>query len=209
MKRVSLAPKMGVSAKPNPGQWVQTERKTHEAWAALIIKKPRAAVLAHILVAHMCSRNAVVIPQTVLAKLMKCSVDTVQRAIQDLVAAKWVSVVRLGKGKEAAYVVNDRVAWGQPREQLRLSMFSATVVADFDDQEFSLLGQGELRRIPMLYSGEQQLPTGPGEDPPSQPSIFGIEPDLPYLDKKTNEILNPEMQARYELEKLGQLRIPD
>ena len=142
-------------------------------------EKPRAAALAHHLVAQMGHQNAVVIPQTVLAKLMGCSVDTVQRAVRDLVAEKWISVVRLGRGKEAAYVVNDRVAWGQPRDQLRLSVFSAAVVADFDDQDEALLGHGDLRRIPTLYPGEQQLPSGPGEEPPSQPTFDGFEPDLP------------------------------
>jgi hypothetical protein len=180
MKRLSSPPDtIGVPAKNKPGQWVQTERKTHEAWARLITKKPRAAALAHHLVAQMGHQNAVVIPQTVLAKLMGCSVDTVQRAVRDLVAEKWISVVRLGRGKEAAYVVNDRVAWGQPRDQLRLSVFSAAVVADFDDQDEALLGHGDLRRIPTLYPGEQQLPSGPGEEPPSQPTFDGFEPDLP------------------------------
>ncbi|MGY4753015.1 hypothetical protein ACVNHC_24430 [Pannonibacter sp. Q-1] len=124
-------------------------------------------------------QNAVVIPQGVLAKLMGCSVDTVQRAVRDLVAEKWISVVRLGRGKEAAYVVNDRVAWGQSRDQLRLSVFSAAVVADYEDQDEALLGHGDLRRIPTLYPGEHQLPAGPGEDPPSQPAIPGLEPDIP------------------------------
>jgi hypothetical protein len=108
-------------------------------------------------------------------------VDTVQRAVKDLVAERWIQVVRLGRGKEAAYVVNDRVAWGQPRDQLHLSVFSATVIADFGDQDEALLGHGDLRRIPTLYPGEQQLPTGPGEEPPSQPLIPGLEPDLPAL----------------------------
>ena len=39
-----------------------------------------------------------------------------------------------------------------------------------------------------------QLPTGPGERPPSQPSIEGMEPDLPVI-------------TRDELEKRGQLRL--
>ena len=76
-------------------------------------------------------------------------------------------------------MVNDRVAWGQPRDQLRLSVFSAAVVADHDDQDEALLGHGDLRRIPTLYPGEQQLPSGPGEEPPSQPTFDGFEPDLP------------------------------
>jgi hypothetical protein len=192
-----LVPKdtIGTPAKHKQGQWVQTERKAHEAWAKLIARKPRAAELLHHLVAQMGHQNAVVVPQNVLAKLMGRSVDTVQRAVRDLVAERWIQVVRLGKGKEAAYVVNDRVAWGQPRDQLCLSVFSATVVADIEDQETTTLDGAELRRIPTLYPGERQLPTGAGEDPPSQPSISGMEPDLPALTEQ--EQLEAQGQQRF------------
>lgn len=189
---------LGTPAKLKPGQWVQTERKTHEAWGRLIARKPRAAALAHFLVAQMGHQNAVVVSQAILAKMMGCSVETVKRAVRDLVAENWISVVRIGKGKEAAYVVNDRVAWGQARDQLRLSVFSATVVADFDDQEDALLGAGDMRRIPTLYPGERQLPSGAGEAPPSQPSIDGMEPDLPAIDGDMSQ-----------LEQLGQQRLLD
>lgn len=173
---------IGAPAKNKPGQWVQTERKAHEAWANLIARKPRAAMLLHHLVAQMGHQNAVVVSQKTLSKLMGCGLRTVQYAIADLVAGKWIQVVKLnGPGTVSAYVVNDRVAWGQPRDQLRLSVFSATVVADFSDQEEALLGHADLRRIPTLYPGERQLPTGPGEDPPNQPTIPGLEPDLPAL----------------------------
>src|SRR6218665_3974292 len=195
MQRLSAPPEIGKPAKNRPGQWVQTERKTHEAWARLVLRKPRAAALGH--------QNAVVIPQTVLAKLMGCSVDTVQRAVRDLVAEQWISMVRLGRGKEAAYVVNDRVAWGERRDKLHLSAFSDTVVADFDDQDEGLLGHGDLRRLPTLYPGELQLPTGPGETPPSQPHLDGMEPDLPAIDPDTGEIHNHWQ----ELERRGQQRL--
>jgi len=204
MTRMPAPPdKVGVPARNKPGHWVQTERKAHEAWARLIARKPRAAELLHHLVAQMGHQNAVVIPQAVLAKLMNRSVDTVQRAVKDLVAGGWIQVVRLGRGKEAAYVVNDRVAWGQPRDQLRLSVFSASVVADFDDQDEALLGHGDLRRIPTLYPGELQLPTGPGEEPPSQPIFEGMEPDLPHIDMETGEIHG----YQDELERRGQQRL--
>ncbi|MHB1954746.1 MAG: hypothetical protein ACYCOU_13455 [Sulfobacillus sp.] len=180
MRRLSAPQEeLGTPAKHKPGQWVQTERKAHEAWANLIARKPRAAELLHHLVAQMGHQNAVVVPQTVLAKLMRRSVDTVQRAVRDLVTERWIQVVRLGKGKEAAYVVNDRVAWGQPRDQLSLSVFSATVVADLEDQDMTSLDHVDLRRIPTLFPGERQLPAGDGEPPPSQPSFDGLEPDLP------------------------------
>jgi hypothetical protein len=173
---------IGTPAAHKPGRWVQTERKAHEAWASLIAKKPRAAMLLHHLVAQMGHQNAVVVSQKTLSKLMSCALRTVQYAISDLVEERWITVVRLnGPGTVSAYVVNDRVAWGQPRDQLRLSVFSATVVADFEDQASDTLEHSDLRRIPTLYPGEQQIPTGQGEEPPSQTIFEGLEPDLPSL----------------------------
>lgn len=189
---------VGASAKHTLGQWVQTERRAHESWAKLIARKPRAAMLLHHLVAQMGHQNAVVVSQKTLSKLMGYSLRTVQYAITDLVAEKWIQVVKLnGPGTVSAYVVNDRVAWGQPRDQLRLSMFSATVVADLEDQDIATIDHADLRRIPTLYPGERQLPTGPGEDPPSQPSMPSMEPDLPSL------------SAQEELERRGQMRLTE
>lgn len=184
MTRMTAPPDtLGSPAKHKPGRWVQTERRAHEAWAGLISRKPTAAALLHHLVAQMGHQNAVVIGQKTLAKMLGVSERTVRRAVTDLAEEHWIQVVRIGRGKESAYVVNDRVAWGQSRGQLNLSVFSATVVADHDDQDSALLGHGDLRRIPTLHPGEQQLPTGPGEKPPSQPSLAGFEPDLPAIVK--------------------------
>lgn len=190
-------PELGAPAKNKPGHFVMTERKAHEAWAGLIGRKPRAAELLHILCAHMSHQNAVVVSQKTLAQLTGRSVETVKRAVRDLVAERWISVVKLnGPGTVNAYVVNDRVAWGQPRDQLRLSVFSAAVVADQADQDDAMLGHGDLRRIPTLFPGEMQLPSGPGEEPPSQPAIPGFEPDLPALTETE------------EWERRGQQRLP-
>lgn len=181
---------IGVPTKHKHGQWVQTERKAHEAWARLIARKPRAAMLLHHLVAQMGHQNAVVISQKTLSKLMGTSLRTTQYAISDLTAEKWVQVVRMnGPGTVSAYIVNDRVAWGQARDKLRLSVFSATVVADIEDQDASTLHHDDLRRIPSLYPIERQLPTGDGEAPPSQPCIEGLEPDLPNLSRGIPEDL--------------------
>ena len=199
----STAAEIGTPAKNKIGQWVQTERKAHEAWASLIGRKPRAAMLLHHLVAQMGHQNAVVVPQKVLARLLKCSQETVKRAVADLVAERWVQVVKLnGPGTVNAYVVNDRVAWGQPRDQLRLSAFSATVVADHDDQDPATTDSTTLRRIPTLYPGEQQLPSGPHEDPPSQPCLPDMEPDLPFLEAQ-------ETDSQGKLEADGQKRLID
>jgi len=71
------------------------------------------------------------------------------------------------------------------------------VVADVEDQDAATLENANLRRIPTLYPGEMQLPSGAGEDPPSQPSIPGLEPDLPAL------------TVQEELERHGQMRLPE
>lgn len=182
--------KTELAAGPKPKTWVQTERKAHEAWANLIAKKPRAAQLLHVLVAHMGHKNAVVASMKVLGDLMDVSPDTVRRSIKVLQADSWIQVVKIGAGREAAYVVNDRVAWGEKRTAKNyLSTFSAEVIADKRDQSDETLETKELRGIPHLYPGEQQMPEGEGEDPPSQPSLEGMEPDLPAIwrDEHGNE----------------------
>lgn len=169
------APRRGAS-------WVQTERAAHEAWARLSMANPRAGALMHLIVARMGPGNALVVSQKVLAAMMGCHERTVRRAVADLVAERYIQVVQLGHaGTVNAYVVNSAIAWGQARDQLHLATFTATVLASADEQTPEALNCGALRRIPVLFPGERQLPTGPGEDPPSQPSIEGMEPDLPSL----------------------------
>src|SRR3546814_10009606 len=71
-----------------------------------------------------------------------------------------------------------------PREGLRYSLFSATVVvSDSEQPDRDTLGKQEpLRRLPPI--GERQLPHGDGLPPPSQPFLDGIEPDLPATEQQ-------------------------
>jgi len=164
------------------GQWVQTERAAHEAWAALIAKAPKAAQLMHILTARVGEHNAVVISQKTLRSLMGCSRPTVQRALDVLSQDKWIEIRQIGEsGTVNAYVINDRVAWTRNRDGLRYSLFSAAVVVSEEEQrDREELGQQEpLRKVPSLFRNEAQLPGGPGLPPPSQPFLGGMEPDLP------------------------------
>lgn len=174
---------VGTPATSGPRQWVQTDRAAHEAWGRLAMSKPRAAALLHHLIATMGHQNAVVVPQKVLAKMVGCNERTVRRALDDLVEGNWIQVIQIGHaGTVNAYVVNAAVAWGEKREHIgRLAVFHARVVADAEDQPEGALERKELRRIPALYPGEAQLPTGEGEEPPSQPALPGMEPDLPVI----------------------------
>lgn len=174
--------------------WVQTERATHEAWGMLTVSSPRAAALAHFLVANMEQSGAVVASYATLAKMSGMSVSTIRRAIDDLKAGRWIEVVQIGgKGGANAFVINSRVGWSQGRDKLHLAAFTARVIVDHDEQHS--IDDAPLRRIPTLMPGEMQLPSGQGEDPPSQPAIPGLEPDLPSL----------TVQER--LEQIGQQRL--
>lgn len=95
---------------------------------------------------------------------------------------KWVDVRQIGNtGTVNAYVVNRNIGWTGPRDGIRYALFSAAVVvSDQEQPDREALDQREpLRPLPTLYPGERQLPTGDGLPPPSQPSIPGMEPDLP------------------------------
>lgn len=164
------------------GSWVQTERKAHEAWAMLMRESPNAAMLMHILVARVGPNNAVVSSQKTLAALMGRHVNTVKNALRVLRDKNWLEVRQIGdRGTVNAYVINDRVAWTGPRDGIRYSLFSASVVlADDEQPDREALGNLEpLRKIPALFAGEAQLPSGSGLPPISQPFLEGMEPDLP------------------------------
>jgi len=172
----------GLPEKVPSGQWVQTERAAHEAWATLMRENPSAAMLMHLLVARVGQHNAVVISQKNLGELMGKSRDTVKRALATLKDRNWIEVRQIGQnGTVNAYIVNDRIAWTGKRDGIRYSLFTATVIASDDEQpdRDNLSQQEPLRRLPSLYRGEQQLPSGDGLSPPSEPSLPGMEPDLP------------------------------
>ena len=173
---MSKLPVLGTPLGYGPKTWVQTERKAHEAWSELTLKSPRAAAVMHRLVAMMGHQNAVVINQKTLAKIMKCSLDTVKRGIRDLEEGNWIQVVQLnGPGTVSGYVVNAAVAWGEARDQIpRLATFHAAVIADADHQATDRLSSPKLRQLPIIYPPEEAIPYGEGE-PGSQIALPGFE----------------------------------
>lgn len=186
---------LGVPVDAAPRTWVQTDRAAHEAWSLLALRKPRAAALLHRLVAIMGPQNAVVVSQKTLAKMLGCTERTIRNALVDLLRERWVQVVQIGTaGTVNAYVVNAAVAWGEKRDNLHLAVFSAQIVADAEDQPPETLGRKGLRRIPVLYPGEQQLPAGDGEPPPFEPALPGFEADLPGIGASGRQTGLPKKQ---------------
>jgi hypothetical protein len=152
----------------------------------------------HLFLARLGEHNAVVISQRTIASLLSCDERTVRRAVSMLAEHDFIEIRQIGdRGTVNAYVVNDRVAWVGARDGKRYSLFSAAVVVSADEQpDLEKVGQqGPLKRLPMMHLGERQLPTGPGLPPPSQPSLGGLEPDLPARrldhDPETGEVPRP------------------
>lgn len=140
--------------KKRSGSWGQTERAAHEAWANLIAYAPKAAQLMHILTARIGEQNAVVVSQKTLATLMKCSRRTVQRALDTLVADRWIETQQLGDtGTVNAHIINDRVAWSGSREGIRYSLFTAAVILSEEEQRQDVGSDNKkpLRRLPSLF----------------------------------------------------------
>lgn len=172
------------------GTWVQTDRSAHEKWAKLAVANPRAASVLHVLVAQMGRHNALVTSQSNFARAAGCSVATLKRSLSVLREQNWIEVRPIGPtGTACAYIVNDRVAWTGKRDGIRYSLFSAAVLLSDDEQpdRAEIGAQPPLISIPALYPGERQLPTGDGLPPPSEPSLPGMEPDLPSKEKPGGE----------------------
>src|SRR3546814_3622969 len=108
--------------------------------------------------------------------LVQCFLFFKQKTAYELRISDWSSDVC-----SSDLVINDRVAWTGKRDGIRYSLFSAAVlIADDEQPDREELGaQPALHRLPNLFPGERQLPSGPGLPPPSEPSLPGMEPDLP------------------------------
>lgn len=162
------------------GTWVQTERNAHENWDKLISKNANAARVMHRLVALMDNKGAVVISQKTLATMMGLHRNTIGKSIKILESQNWIEAVQLGgiAGGVRCYVVNHRVAWADGRDKKRYASFDARIIAS-DEEQTQPISNAELHQLPR--AGEYQLPTGSGLEPPSQPCLEGLEPELPVI----------------------------
>lgn len=174
-----------------PTEWVQVPRASLEAMAKLIGDSPAAAQLLTTITGRMGMNNALIASQQTLAEITGLHLSSVKRAMKLLRDGRWITIVRIGKtGTVSAIVVNDRVAWFGPREKMRFSLFSATVIASEAEQENMehLLNEAPMIEIPAIYRGEMQMPAGDGLPPPSEPPLPGFEPDLPARTLEDTEL---------------------
>jgi hypothetical protein len=163
--------------------FVQTDLATHEAWKQLSLEKPIAAALMHQLVVLADKDNYVAASHNALAELMGVSKISIRRAMEVLREGNWVQVLQVGSsGTVNVYAINSHVAWRKNRDGLRYATVRGMILLSGSDQPKNQLEiEGKLRQVPKMLQGEQQLPSGDGLPPVSQPSLPGMEPDLPAV----------------------------
>jgi len=171
-----MVTKVGKGVVPSKQQFVQTERGAHVEWGKLVLSNPAAAAVMHQLVAVMDRQNAVAISHQVLADLVGMHQTTIKKALRFLRENRWIQVVQLGqRGTVNAYVINEQVAWADYRDNKKLAIFSARIVASAADQDAVTLKPQKLRKVPIIYPPEEALPVGDLK-PGDQESLPGLEP---------------------------------
>lgn len=157
----SVTTAVGRPVVPKKQTFVQIEREALHEWARFIMKHQRAASIFAHLTALMDKQAAIVISHKTIAKICRCSLPTVKRAMEDLEKGNWIQVLQIGPtGTVNAYVVNSRVAWCDTRDNRRMALFSACVVVDAEDQSAITPNTEKLRRIPIVHPPEEPLPAG-------------------------------------------------
>lgn len=151
-----MSPAKKLPTRP-PASFVQIEREALLPWERLIATDAVAARLMMLLLSRMNRRNAIVISQATLAKMLKVATRTVQRALRLLRESHWIQQVKVGN--MTVLVVNHAVAWSDSRElRGRFSAFEALVVADADEQDEATLAMaGPLNTVPFVIPPEVAL----------------------------------------------------
>ena len=159
-----------------PAAFVQIERSALLPWERLIATDAVAARLMMVLLARLNRRNAIVISQATMAKMLGVTVRTVQRAQRVLRESKWIQQVKVGN--MTVLVINHAVAWTDSRElRGRFSAFEALVVADAEEQDDTTMTlSGPLNTVPFVVPPEVALVSDDDPTIAGQQTLPGFHP---------------------------------
>lgn len=106
--------------------------------AALTRDNPNAASLLLTILAEVGEESVLIVSEATLAKLCECSLETVERAIVDLVEDDWISRLIIGVGEPTpmAYVVNSRINWKKEGVDSEYASFQAQVLISGEDNSY-------------------------------------------------------------------------
>lgn len=177
-KQLTIKASQKIGRTINNVHFAMIELSALDGLGGLIKRAPKAAELVTCLVRRMSpgSAGVVVVSRETMRELLGYSMPTIDRALRVLIDEGWVQRIKIGGAN--ALAINSRVAWIGARGELKHAVFEATVIASRSEQDEIALNPPPQRVLPILREGEDLLPVGAGEDPPSQSSIPGMEPYL-------------------------------
>lgn len=178
--------------------WAQINLAASEDLRGLIDRNAKAAQLLLALIERMQpgAGGVVVASRTAMAEILGASLRTIDRSVALLADEGWVQKMRIGGA--FALAINSRVAWVGPRGNLPHAAFTATVIASRSEQDALALEPLPVRWVPTLQPGDEPLPVGSGQDPPSQPDLTGMPPVVATTSDRA------ELEAREQL-RLGNI----
>lgn len=149
---------------PSRQTFVQTERKAHINLGKLTMKHPTAGAILNTLVGLMDRQCAVCIAHETISKMLGgIHRTTIIKAMKVLKEGNWIQQVQIGRrGTVNVYLVNSAVAWADRRDNLKLSRFHATIIADAADQDQETLDLKfeDMQKVPFVVPPEEHLPSG-------------------------------------------------
>lgn len=143
-----------------PVTFVQLERSALLPWERLIAQDALAARLLARLLVKINRRNAIVMSQSMMAKMLKTSPSSIKRAVRVLREGNWIRSVRVGN--MTVLVVSRDVVWTDNRElRTRVAEFDALIFADAGEQDADTLDPPKpLNQVPFVVPPEEALLTG-------------------------------------------------
>lgn len=112
--------------------FIQFSRRNGAEWKRLILNHPVAGSIMVYLMNNMRRDNVIIVSSKTLEQELERSRTTISRAVSVLVEQRWVQIIRVGSAR--AFAVNERVAWRDKADKRKNAIFSATVIANRDEQ---------------------------------------------------------------------------
>lgn len=112
--------------------------------------------------------NAVMVSMNTLARAIRKSRTTAFHAVTYLQKNKWVQVVKVGSSN--VYVINSAVFWQNTGDR-KTAVFSAAVIADYDEQDKDFKESVALKHFPVVADKERISISSELQPPPDQHEI--------------------------------------
>jgi hypothetical protein len=81
---------------------------------------------------RMNASNALIVSQAKICKVLNCHRNTLAKVIKRLEELRYIDIMKIGV--QNCYIINEQVAWKTGRDKKKNAIFSAVVVADWDEQ---------------------------------------------------------------------------